>query len=102
MNKLIKLHVRDNVFVVIVSIAAGEVLTIADKEILFQTDIKIGHKIAARAIDRGEKVIKNGFPIGSATNQIEMGRHIHLHNMKSNYIPTYTIDSEYKEQIQLQ
>jgi len=28
--------------------------------------------------------------IGSATRDIAVGEHVHLHNMKSDYLPTYT------------
>jgi hypothetical protein len=31
-------------------------------------------------------VIKFGVPIGSATVPIEAGRHVHVHNIKSDYI----------------
>ena len=31
-------------------------------------------------------------PIGSATRDIEPGEHVHLHNMKSDYLPTYTLE----------
>lgn len=76
MNNLIKLHALDNV-----------------KIIMEETGkpIGIGHKIAARFIAAGEKIIKYGVPIGSATKDIERGMHVHLHNMKSDYIPTYTV-----------
>lgn len=50
----------------------------------------LGHKIALRRIEAGEKVVKYGAPIGSATRRIEPGEHAHLHNLKSDYLPTWT------------
>lgn len=54
------------------------------------TDMKIvchgickGHKLALRKIAKGEPVIKSGYPIGVATENIEAGMLIHLHNLKS-------------------
>jgi len=35
-------------------------------------------------------------PIGSATRAIKAGEHVHLHNMKSDYIPTYTLEDEHR------
>jgi hypothetical protein len=32
-------------------------------------------------------------PIGSATQDIAVGEHVHLHNMKSDYIQTFTLES---------
>ena len=47
-----------------------------------------------RHIAAGEKVLKYGAPIGSATRDIGQGEHVHLHNMRSDYLPTYTLDEE--------
>ena len=33
-----------------------------------------------------EKVLKYGLPIGSATRDIAAGEHVHVQNMKSDYI----------------
>lgn len=43
-----------------------------------------GHKIALRDIKKGEDVIKYGYPIGYATEDIKEGEHIHTHNVKTN------------------
>jgi hypothetical protein len=56
---------------------------------------KLGHKVASCAIPLGKQVIKFGIPIGSATEDIDLGDHVHLHNLKSDYIPTYTLDHEF-------
>lgn len=43
-----------------------------------------GHKYAVRDIKKGENIIKYGFPIGHATENIKPGEHVHTHNMKTN------------------
>ena len=43
-----------------------------------------GHKYALRKINSGETIIKYGFPIGHATCDIEIGEHVHTHNVKTN------------------
>ncbi len=43
-----------------------------------------GHKYALRKINSGENIIKYGFPIGHATCDIEVGEHVHTHNVKTN------------------
>ena len=62
---------------------------------MFSQNIAIGHKVAARDIRAEEKVYKCGVPIGSAKEMIPAGAHIHLHNLKSNYIATYTLDKDH-------
>ncbi len=46
-------------------------------------DLENGHKYAERDIAKGEKIIKYGFPIGYATEDIKKGDHVHSHNMKT-------------------
>lgn len=59
---------------------------------MFSETLGLGHKIASRDIAAGEKIVKYGAPIGSATTAIPAGEHVHLHNMKSDYLPTFTLE----------
>lgn len=43
-----------------------------------------GHKYALKPIKQGENIIKYGSPIGHATCDIEIGEHVHTHNVKTN------------------
>ena len=43
-----------------------------------------GHKIALCDIEKGNDIIKYGYPIGYATENIKEGDHVHSHNMKTN------------------
>lgn len=42
-----------------------------------------GHKYAVRDIKKGERIIKYGFPIGIAAQDIKAGEHVHSHNLKT-------------------
>ncbi|MEO6964191.1 MAG: UxaA family hydrolase [Puia sp.] len=95
MRKLIKIHSNDNVLVACGTIQAGQEVEFQGMKIVFFQPLHLGHKIAARNILAGEKIIKFGVPIGSAIEDIPAGTHVHLHNMKSDYIPTYTLDHEF-------
>ena len=46
-------------------------------------DLKTGHKIALENISKGEDIIKYGFPIGVATDNIALGEKVHTENMKT-------------------
>jgi len=94
-RKLLRIHRNDNVLIVVSPILAGDNDVIDGQRVSFTQTIPIGHKVAARAIQAGEKIYKCGVPIGSATEAIPAGGHIHLHNLKSDYIATYTLDKEH-------
>ena len=95
-NKLIRLSESDNVLVVCNNLKKGEVLHYGKLSYSITEDILLGHKIAFKTIKKGEKIIKFNMSIGSATKDIDAGEHIHLHNIKSDFIPTYTIDNQDK------
>jgi altronate dehydratase len=91
---LILLSPRDNVMVVGRTIAAGETVRVSGVDIQAGRELPLGHKVACRLIEVGEKVIKYGAPIGSATRRIEVGEHVHIHNLKSDYIKTHFIEAD--------
>lgn len=55
--------------------------------------VPIGHKIARTDIKAGDKILKYGAPIGIATADIPAGAHVHVHNVRSDYTPSYTLDA---------
>jgi len=58
--------------------------------------IPVGFKVARREIAAGEKIIKWGAAIGSARCDIPSGEVVHVENMKSDYLPTYTFDQHHR------
>jgi hypothetical protein len=87
------LHPEDNVVVCRRDVRAGERLVIQGDAIVARADVALGHKIARRLIQRGAPVVKYGMSIGSSTAEIQPGDWVHLHNMKSDYIPSHTRES---------
>lgn len=83
MMNSIRISDADNVAVALCAIAAGETLT-ADSGVKAAETIAQGHKIALRAIAKGESVVKYGFPIGHAIETIAQGAWVHVHNVKTN------------------
>ncbi|MGN0516026.1 UxaA family hydrolase [Eubacterium sp.] len=59
-----------------------EYVVISDKD-----NVKVcldnGHKYALRDIKKGEQIIKYGFPIGIACENIKSGEQVHSHNLKT-------------------
>lgn len=87
---LILLHPDDNVAVCRQGIDAGTMVTFTGLSFLVPDAIEVGHKVAVRDLVAGEKVFKYGAPIGSMTRDTAQGGHVHLHNMKSDYISSHT------------
>jgi hypothetical protein len=86
--RLLLLHPADNVLTVIATLEAGQRVRVEDREIEVPKRLPLGHKVAARGIATGEKIVKYGAPIGSATQAIAAGEHVHTHNVRSDYLPT--------------
>ncbi len=81
--ELLRIHPEDNVAVAIEATPSGSPLMYAGSSITPIADIPKGHKIALKAFETGDTVIKYGFPIGYATTAIAPGAHVHTHNLKT-------------------
>ncbi len=81
MTEAVRITERDMVAVALCPLQAGLSIDIGGEQVILLTDIPMGHKIALRDIQKGEAVIKYGFPIGEATEDIPKGGHIHTHNL---------------------
>jgi hypothetical protein len=91
-SRLLLLDTGDNVLVAVATIPAGAALEVDGRLVTTPYEIPLGFKVAAHRIMAGEKILKYRAAIGSATCDIEAGEPVHLHNMKSDYLPTYTRD----------
>ena len=62
-------------------------------------NLETGHKIALCNIEKGSDIIKYGFPIGYATENIKEGDAVHSHNMKTKLgdILSYEYAPDYEE-----
>lgn len=75
---------KDNVAVAIHPVHKGDVIKAGEGTVIAAEEIAQGHKIAIRSIDKGENVIKYGFPIGHTKEAVEPGMWVHTHNMETN------------------
>jgi len=79
----------DTVGVATVDIKAGETAkglhmeTQETIEVLANSDIPLGHKIALRDHKVDEGVIKYSHDIGRVVAEIKKGQHVHIHNLKT-------------------
>ena len=73
----------DNVATALEPLDAGRTVDLGGITVTIAEAIPRGHKVALRAIRAGERVIKYGSPIGSASADIAAGTHVHTHNVAS-------------------
>lgn len=89
--RLLVLAPGDNIAVARQEIAAGTRLLVAGQSVALQRALGFGHKIAIKPVAKGEKIIKYGAPIGSATMDIALGDYVHNHNVASDYLPNTVV-----------
>jgi hypothetical protein len=89
--RLLLLDESDNCLIAATRLAAGERLEIDGVTTRLKKEIDLGHKLARRDIAAGEKVRRCGALIGTCTTGAARGAHLHTHNLRSDYIPTYTL-----------
>ncbi|NLW25080.1 MAG: UxaA family hydrolase [Clostridia bacterium] len=53
-----------------------------EHSVTVNSDIPYGHKVAIRPIKQGETIWKYGLSIGRALCDIEVGDHVHVHNIE--------------------
>ena len=88
-RRLLLLSEQDNVVVACTNLSRGDVVTLDGAKVAVRSDAPVGFKIARLDLAFGAKVLKYGAVIGSTTAPIQRGDVVHLHNMKSDYLPTY-------------
>lgn len=75
----IRLHADDNVVVARQQLLGGTV--VAEEGVTVQGLVPPGHKLASRAIAKGQLVRRYGQVIGLASADIAAGQHVHSHNL---------------------
>ena len=74
---------RDNVATALEPLAAGSTLDLDGRHVVVREPIAPGHKVALVTIQAGESVVKYGSRIGTASEPIAAGAHVHTHNVAS-------------------
>jgi hypothetical protein len=89
---LLLLHPDDNILVARRDIAAGELVEMDGERFAIPMAVELGHKLARRALEADTRVLKYGAPIGSMKVAVARGEHVHLHNLRSDYLPSTSRD----------
>lgn len=92
----IKISGADNVAIALKNLSIGQIFEIDGEVFGLKDQIKKGHKFAIRPIKKSQSISKFGFPIGTSTQDIDIGEWVHVHNIKSN-LENGKIEFDYKE-----
>jgi altronate dehydratase small subunit len=93
MKRAIRMNPADNVCTALADCQAGDTVQVVSEaqetvqEVKVSRAIPFGHKLALNRIGKGESIVKYGEVIGGATESIEKGDHVHIHNVDSTRIP---------------
>lgn len=92
MKRAMMINPKDNTATVLNDIEAGDTVNLTSKsgqagEITANQAIPFGHKLALTSIGEGEKILKYGEVIGLATQSINKGDYVHIHNVESALLP---------------
>ena len=82
---VMRLSPPDNVAVALRPLKAGETVTLDGVALTVNRNIPVGQKLAARAIEKGELILKYSCPIGIATVAIKAGEYLHAGNVEARY-----------------
>ena len=85
-NQTLHLHSTDNVAIAKVALSPGMeiIVELSSKEgqrLAIKDQIPAGHKVALTQLEPGEIVRRYGQVIGTASQGIKPGEHIHTHNL---------------------
>ncbi|MCX7984510.1 MAG: altronate dehydratase family protein [Bacteroidetes bacterium] len=79
--KALQIHPTDTVAVALDSLHRGDTLTVQTHTVTLRDDVPQGHKFSLVYLPKGSPVIKYGYTIGVATEDILPGVWVHTHNI---------------------
>lgn len=85
--KTLILNEADNIAIALSEIEENNTILVkagkVEKKLHMKNRIEFGHKFAVTDIQKGEDIKKYGEVIGVATESIQAGEHVHVHNIES-------------------
>ena len=93
-SSFIKINPADTVVVCLRPFTKGETIEVDGKAIVLAQDTPAGHKVLIKDTPEGTNIIKYGYPIGHAKQDLKAGMWVNENNLKTNLAGTLTY--EYK------
>ena len=80
----LKINPADNVVVCLSPKKKGDIIEVDGKQITLNQDTPAGHKVLITNVKEGEDIIKYGYPIGHARQDMKAGDWVNENNLKTN------------------
>lgn len=90
----LKINPADSVVVCLQPKKKGDIIEIDGKQITVNQDTPAGHKVLIKDVKEGEDIIKYGYPIGHARQDLKTGDWVNENNLKTNL--SGTLEYTYK------
>ena len=91
-SSFIKINPADSVVVCLRPFKKGETINVDGKDIEVMQDTPAGHKVLIKDAPEGENIIKYGYPIGHAKENLKAGQWVNENNLKTNLAGTLTYE----------
>jgi altronate hydrolase len=88
----IKINKADTVVVCLRNYQKGETINVDGKAVTVMQDTPAGHKILIHDTPEGENIIKYGYPIGHAKENLKAGQWVNENNLKTNLAGTLSYE----------
>jgi len=80
----LKINPADSVVVCLQPKKKGEIIDIDGRQVTLNQDTPAGHKVLIKDVNEGEDIIKYGYPIGHARQDLKAGDWVNENNLKTN------------------
>ena len=80
----LKINPADSVVVCLSPKKKGEMIDVDGRQITVNQDTPAGHKVLIKDVAKGEDIIKYGYPIGHAMEDMKAGNWVNENNLKTN------------------
>lgn len=91
-SSFIKINPADSVVVCLRPFKKGETINVDGKDIEVMQDTPAGHKVLIKDAHEGENIIKYGYPIGHAKENLKAGQWVNENNLKTNLAGTLSYE----------
>ena len=80
----LKINPADSVVVCLAPKKKGDIIDVDGQQIVINQDTPAGHKVLIKDAKQGENIIKYGYPIGHARQDLKAGDWVNENNLKTN------------------
>ena len=91
-TEFIRINPADSVVVCLRAMSKGEIISIDNFNVELLQDTPAGHKVLLKDTSKGEDIIKYGYPVGHAAEDLKAGTWVNENNLKTNLAGTLSYE----------